>query len=108
MQLNDLFAAELDQHGIHYTREYKCIPGRRLAYDFFITVKNKRPLYLLIELQGGTWMKRSGHNSGQGIQRDCEKLNLATLEGYACMHFTTDDVTEGVALEMVMRYLGGI
>jgi hypothetical protein len=106
MQLNDLFAAELDANGIAYQREYKPIPGRRLSYDFFIG-SLKRSLPLLVELQGGTWMVRSGHNTGKGIQRDCEKLNLATLNEYAVMQFTTQMVEDGTAIEMVQEYLGG-
>jgi len=104
MTLNDLFAAELDAEGIEYKREYKPIPDRRFAYDFFIGSLN-REVPLLIELQGGTWMKRAGHNTGKGIQRDCEKLNLATLNEYAVMHFTTDDVMDGIAINMVKKYL---
>lgn len=104
MTLNDLFAVQLDDAGIQYEREYKCIPGRRLAYDFFVATANK-PLYLLVELQGGTWMGKSGHNTGRGIARDIEKLNLATLNDYALMQFTTDMVEDGTALEMVKKYL---
>ena len=108
MTLNDLFANELDAEGIEYKREYKPIPGRRFAYDFFIGSLN-RDMPLLIELQGGTWLYRvgrnSGHNTGRGVQRDCLKLNLATLNEYAVMHFTTQDVEDGTAIYMVKKYL---
>ena len=100
MTLNDTFAMQLNANCIGHEREYKAIPGRRFAYDFYLPEYN-----LLIELQGGTWMKRSGHNSGSGIQRDCEKLNLAVLEGFDVMHFTTDDVEDGTAINMVLKYL---
>lgn len=103
MTLNDLFAAELATEGIEYEREYKCIPGRRLRYDFFIGSTTRTPL--LIELQGGTWMQRGGHNTGRGIQRDVEKVNLATLNEYAIMQFTTQDVEDGTAIDMVKKYL---
>jgi len=104
MTLNDLFAAELTNNSIQFEREYKPIPGRRFAYDFFIGSLN-RDMPLLIELQGGIWMKRAGHNTGKGIQRDCLKLNLATLNEYAVMHFTTQDVEDGTAINLVMKYL---
>ncbi len=100
MTLNDLFASLLDAEGIAYEREFKAIPNRRYAFDFRIG-------NLLIEIQGGVWMVKGAHNTGKAIQRDCEKGNLATLQGYDLMHFTTDDVECGEALEMVKRYLEG-
>jgi hypothetical protein len=104
MTLNDFFAAELANNGIQFEREYKPIPKCRLAYDFFIGTL-KRSLPLLVELQGGIWMRKGGHNTGRGIKRDTEKLNLATLNEYAVMQFTTQDVEDGTAIGMVKKYL---
>ena len=98
--LNDEFAFQLSAVGIAYFREYKAIPDRKFAFDFYIP-KCK----LLIELQGGTFMSKGGHNTGRGIRRDCEKGNLAVLEGYAVLHFTTDMVESGEALQLVERIL---
>lgn len=102
MNLNDLFAAELDAEGITYLRETKAIFGRKYRFDFYIHGKKRS---LLIELQGGTFMRKGGHNTGVGIQRDCEKSNLATLAGYDILHFTTQDVTEGVAIQQVKEWM---
>ena len=99
MQLNDTFAFQLDAVDIPYEREYKAIPGRRYLFDFYIAPK------LLIELQGGIWMKHGAHNTGKAIQRDCEKSNLAVLHGYTVLHFTTDMVASGEALKMVERIM---
>ena len=101
MTLNDTFAFQLSAVGIAYHREYKAIPDRKFAFDFYIPKRK-----LLIELQGGTWMQRGGHNTGRGIQRDVEKVNLATLNEYAIMQFTTQDVEDGTAIDMVKKYLG--
>ena len=98
MTLNDFFASELISNDILFEREYRAIPGRKFLFDFRIG-------RLLIDLQGGIWMKKGAHNTGKAIQRDCEKLNLAVLEGYDVMHFTTDDVETGRAIDYVMRYL---
>ena len=99
--LNDEFAFQLSAVGIAYHREYKAIPDRKFAFDFYIPTKEN----LLIELQGGTWMSKGGHNTGKGIHRDCEKANLAVLNGYAVLHFTTDMVESGKALQLVERIL---
>ena len=105
MSLNDLFAAELDANGIPYLREYRAIPNRKLAYDFCIPAYGKIPTLLLVELQGGTWVSHSGHTTGKAIQRDCEKVSLATLYKCAIMLFTTQDVEDGTAITMIKRYL---
>jgi len=105
MNLNDLFAAELDAEGITYEREYKPIAGRRFAYDFYISRKHFDDAELLIELQGGVWMAKGAHNTGKAITRDCYKLNLAVLQGYHVMHFTTDMVEDGTALQMVKEWM---
>jgi hypothetical protein len=96
--LNDTFALQLTAMNISYEREYKCIPGRKFAFDFHIGK-------LLIELCGGTWMPKSGHNTGRFIQRDYEKANLAILNGYDVFHFTTQDVEDGTAIDQVVKYL---
>jgi very-short-patch-repair endonuclease len=96
--LNDLFASELLQNDIEFEREFLAIPGRKFRFDFKIGK-------LLIDVQGGIWMRKGAHNTGKAIQRDCEKLNLAVLQGFDVMHFTTDDVEDGTAINMVLKYL---
>ena len=51
--------------------------GKRLRYDFIWESER-----VLIEIQGGIFMDKSGHNTGKGITRDINKVNLASLEGY--------------------------
>jgi very-short-patch-repair endonuclease len=95
------FANDLDMEKVHYEREVKVIPGRKFTWDFFIREAN-----LLIEINGGTkiW-KRTGHSSPEGIERDCEKHNLATLYGYRTMSFTSDMVTSGEAIKITVQFL---
>lgn len=76
-------------------REYHAIDGRKYRWDF--AWPDKR---LLVELQGGTWSRtRTGHSTGSGIRRDCEKHNLAVLNGWKCLSFTADMVQDGSALQ---------
>lgn len=95
MTLEDDFAFQLDAVGIAYQRQYKAIPNRRFAYDFYIPDK------LLVEIQGGVYQYKPSHTSAGGIRRDCEKMNLAVLEGFKVLHFTSDMVQSGEALRMV-------
>lgn len=73
-------------------REYKAIPSRRFRWDMAWPESR-----LLVEVQGAVWVK-GGHSTGGGINRDCEKSNLATLDGWRCLSFTKDMIKDGRAL----------
>src|SRR5690606_23813772 len=78
--------------------EFEFFPDRKFRFDF------AWPEYLVaVELQGATWVK-SGHTSGRGVQRDCEKANLAVLQGWRVLHFTGDDLKDSP--ERCMRMVG--
>lgn len=53
------------------------IPGRRFRFDFAHTQSR-----VLIEINGGVFMGKSGHSSAKGIMRDYEKNNLAVSNGW--------------------------
>lgn len=98
-EIEEILAFQLQAEGIPFEREYKAIPGRKFRWDF-------RNGNVLIEVQGGTWgRKRSGHSTGAGIWRDCEKNNLAVLHGFRPLLFTSDMVTSGQALELIIKLL---
>ena len=94
----DRLALLLDVMRIPYEREYRAVEGRKLRWDFYVPCVN-----LLIEIQGGVWMRKGGHNTGGGIRRDCEKVTLATLHGYRVMLFTTADVMDDTAIDAVIE-----
>ena len=101
-RVEDSLAFCLDALGIAYEREYRAVPGRRYRWDFAILSAR-----LLIEVQGGVWMsERTGHSTGAGIRRDCEKANLAALNGWRTLFFTSDMVESGEAVEVIERALG--
>ena len=94
-----VLAYQLRAVGISFDAQYRAIPGRKFTWDFRIGS-------LLIECQGGTWSRtRSGHSTGSGIKRDCEKMNLATEYGYHTLAFTTDMITSGDAVKVIERVL---
>lgn len=81
-------------------REFKAIPNRRFRFDF-AWVEQK----LLVEVQGGIYQYHPSHTSAGKIRRDCEKLNLAVLQGYRVLHFTPDMVQNGEAINMIEEAL---
>ena len=98
--LEDEFAFQLSTICSEFDREERVIEGRRFRWDFLIPPK------LLIEIQGGTRMRgKTGHTSGDGIRRDCEKNNLAVAAGYKVLYFTADMIRDGEALATVERMI---
>ena len=100
------FAAQLDTADICYEAQYKWHPSRKFRADFCIQgPSTKQRDWFLVEIDGGTWLPNTGHNSGTGKTRDCIKDAEALLLGYVTMRFTPGMVRNGSALDYVKRYL---
>ena len=82
--------------------QFKFHPTRQWAYD-----RGWPELMFVIDIDGGEWMKRSGHNTGNGMRRDREKDCEALLAGYKIMRFTGDMVDEGVAAAYIEKLFKG-
>lgn len=99
--LQTTLAWQMKAAGIVFEEEYSAIPGRRFRFDFAIPSAS-----LLIEVQGGTFAKgRTGHSSGMGINRDCEKTVLAQLAGWRVFPVDTKQIHSGLALMWIQRAL---
>jgi very-short-patch-repair endonuclease len=83
-------------------RQYKALPKRQFKWDLAWTEQK-----LLVEVQGGTWVKAQfGHTSGVGYRRDCFKNDLATAVGWNVMQFTTDMINYNEALQLLQVFFG--
>ena len=83
-----------------FTREYKFHPKRRWRLDF-AWVDQK----IGVEVEGGIWLPRSGHNTGVGISRDVEKGNSLTLLGWKLIRVTGKMIKSGEALNIIESIL---
>ncbi len=85
-------------------REYRAIDGRKFRWDFGWPDHG-----LLVEVQGDIWAGRrgeqSGHTSGVGLTRDCEKNNLAVSAGWRVLYFTGSMIRSGQAVCLVEKVL---
>lgn len=97
--LEELFAFQLTTAGIPFEQQVKFCLNRKFLADFFF-----RESKLIVEINGGTWMQKSGHNTATGIQRDYEKSNMAQLLGYTYLQFTKKELDNLVALDTVREY----
>jgi len=101
--LEETFVLQLFEAGIkkyEYQREYKFDDKRDWRIDFYFW-----SIDLFVEFNGGTWMKKSGHNSAKGIQRDYEKSNAAQLAGFKYLQYTEKELDNRTAIDTVKRLL---
>lgn len=75
-------------------REYQFDPTRRWKADFYWPDYN-----LLLEVEG-----RGRHQSYRGYPADCLKYNAASLLGYTLLRFTTEQVSEGIAINSLCEF----
>jgi len=96
--LEDLFAFHVRMVNLpEPMREYRFAAPRRFAFDFAWP-----DLRVAVEIEGGVWTG-GRHTSGAGFTRDCEKYNLAALNGWQVFRFTGDMVRDGDALQMTIQ-----
>lgn len=95
-------AQQLDDDGIPYVTQYFFSPHSKHRADFFIDVGKT----LVVEVQGGTRIARSGHTSGDGYLRDCRKMAMAQILGHQVLYVTSEQVYSGEALVLIRRILG--
>lgn len=69
-----------------WVSEHKGIEGRKFRFDCANPSKK-----IAIEIEGGLWIT-GRHNQPIGMIQDMEKYNLAVLNGWKVLRYTTDTV----------------
>lgn len=94
-KLEELFKLQLRAHKLDslFVRECLFHPTRKWRFDF-----SCESMRIAVELQGGVFGKKSGHNSGVGIRSGMEKLNEAQRLGWRVYQFYVDEVKSGQAV----------
>lgn len=95
------FALHCRLNGLSPEREFRFDPQRRWRFDFAFGM----PFMVAVEIDGGTWTN-GRHTRGAGYEKDCEKLNEATLQGWRVFRFTSGMVSRGEAIRTVLIALG--
>jgi very-short-patch-repair endonuclease len=80
-------------------QQFRFHPVRRWRADFAWP-----DAMLLVEVDGATW-SRGRHTRGRGYERDCEKVNAATLLGWRVLRFTRQQVESGYAIQTIEQAL---
>ncbi len=99
-QAEDAFEFQIKAAGLPApAREFKFHPMRKWRFDFALP-----DLLIAAEIEGGIWRGKAGrHTSPQGFIADCEKYNEAQMMGWMVLRFTTQQVSNGYALEVWER-----
>lgn len=102
-----LFAKHLRELGLKFDKEYRFDSRRRFRADFWI--KKDRLGYcqrILVDIQGGTWFHgQRSHAGGTGYENDCNKANLATMQDWRFLRFTTRQIMSGEAKEFLRGHV---
>lgn len=110
-----LLAAQLEQAGIPFEREYRFAPPRRWRADFAVkgvalgggnlltAIDRARTNRFLVEVEGGSFT--GGHKRGVAYESDCDKNNHAMLAGWQVYRFTPAMVEDGRALSVIREAL---
>ena len=100
-KLEDELEYQLDLAEVKgFVREHKFHPTRKWRLDFAWVDKK-----IGVEVEGGIWLPRSGHNTGVGITRDVEKGNALTLLGWRTLRVTGKMVKSGDAIDLIKAIL---
>ena len=68
--------------GLEFEKEYKFSTNRKFRFDYAIPL-----LKIAIEYEG-VMCSKSRHTSITGYSKDCEKYNLAQIEGWKVLRYT--------------------
>jgi very-short-patch-repair endonuclease len=68
--------------GPELATQQRLVPNRQFRFDY-----SHEQSKVAIELDGGTFGKKSGHNSGAGIEGGYEKCNAASRAGWCVLRF---------------------
>ena len=99
-EAEELLGIHLTELGLPFERQYPYAKGRRLRADFALLDS-----WLLIEITGGVY-HGGAHGSVEGVLRDIDRLNAATLNLWRVLRFTPDQVKDGTAIATISRTLG--
>ena len=83
----ELILNEISNYDYH--KEFKFLHDRKFRFDYVFLLDNSKIKGIAIEFEGGVW-SAGRHIRPIGFIKDCEKYNLASLNGYIVLRFTSE------------------
>ena len=82
--------------GFDVTPEYKFLPDRKFRFDFAVFDGDNK---IAVEFEGGVWTN-GGHVRGGGYTSNCEKYNLAVMNGWKVLRYTSEHLKKNGAFKI--------
>ena len=94
-----------------YHKEFKFLHDRKFRFDYVFLLDNSLIKGIAIEFEGGVW-SNGRHIRPLGFIKDCEKYNLATVNCYVVLRFTSEclknpDRIKAMIENTLMNYSNG-
>lgn len=83
----ELILNEISNYDYH--KEFKFLDNRKFRFDYVFLLDNSLIKGIAIEFEGGVW-SAGRHIRPLGFIKDCEKYNLAAVNGYVVLRFTSE------------------
>lgn len=83
----ELILNEISNYDYH--KEFKFLDNRKFRFDYVYLLSESLIKGIAIEFEGGVW-SAGRHIRPLGFIKDCEKYNLATVNGYIVLRFTSE------------------
>lgn len=83
----ELILNEISNYDYH--KEFKFLHDRKFRFDYVFLLSESLIKGIAIEFEGGVW-SAGRHIRPLGFIKDCEKYNLASLNGYIVLRFTSE------------------
>lgn len=81
-------------------RQFKFLPHKEYKADFYFP-----SIGLVVEIDGGTWMVKGGHQTGVGYEWDRIRDAETVVNGSLVLRFTPGQIETGVAVGYVERLI---
>ena len=72
-----------------YHKEFKFLHNRKFRFDYLFLLSDSKIKGVAVEFEGGVW-SAGRHIRPIGFIKDCEKYNLALVNGYVVLRFTSE------------------
>jgi len=83
-----------------FVQEHRFHAIRQFRFDIAFVDRK-----LAIEIDGGIWLDKGGHQTGTGYQNDRDKDELALLDGWRVYRVTPKMVKSGRAVQTIEKLL---
>lgn len=83
----ELILNEISNYDYH--KEFKFLDNRKFRFDYVYLLSESLIKGVAVEFEGGVW-SNGRHIRPLGFIKDCEKYNLAAVNGYVVLRFTSE------------------